>query len=179
MSIVDRPKRKEVRSLDAPWSVTIDELKSSEINPTKFWGTPDDLYEISQNAGTVSCLDWNNCSNKTNKSDEFYAHISNVMYVLIQKGASGYFWLSASEPMCALLELSLGFQGIYFGRGKLPFDNQRQFGTGEVIDRGTVWKKWRLYECGRIGYNDIIMGCGNYMMDYSKYARIRVSNYII
>ena len=185
MSIVDRPKRKEVRSLDAPWSVTQDERKSSEINPNKFWAAPDDLYEISQNAGTVSCYDWNHCYNKSNqdRSDELYVWFSNIMYVLIQKGASGYFWLAASEPMCALLELSSGFQAISFDRGKLPFDNQRKFGTGEVVDRGTVWKRWRLYECDRINSNDIIMGCGNECIndpsDLRKYARIRISNYII
>ena len=100
------------------------------------------------------------------------------MWIIIQKGNSGYFWLTANEPMCSVMELSPGFQAISFERDKLPFSNQRKFGTGEVIDKGTVWKKWRLYGCDRIGVKDIIMGCGNESdMNPTKYAKIAISNY--
>ena len=163
--------------------MTQDELKSSEKDPQTFGLTSDELFDISQNPGWISLSDWNLLGDSfTEKQTQIYLHLSRSTQMMIEGGVSGYFWIVASEGMCGFLELTSGFQGISFERDKMPFNNQRKLGTGEVNDRGTVWKKWRLYECDSIPPGIMIIGCGNEYEDFSqrpKYLRFAISNYVL
>ena len=158
-----KKKKIESRRLDAEWEISQDEIPESLLlagssigeftRPLgkKFWATGPDLIELLTNAGVISCWDMHTALGDTirEKYESLYHKLFEVTDVTIRHGASGYFWIAAAQPLAELLEHASGtaFEPALFVKGEPPFDNQKKLGSNEVVDKGTMNKRWRIFQC--------------------------------
>ena len=173
------------RQLDSDWSVSQDASPESiqKEEGKKFWATASDLYELLTNAGVVSAWDMNTALGDTirEKYEALYQKLHEITDYLIRQGASGYFWIAAPHAIAELLETASGshFESPKLIPGPPPFDNQRKLGDNEILDKGTLNQRWRIFECSLFPSNQFLVGVNNEICEPQNYARISIANFII
>ena len=179
-----RIKQKFVpRQIDADWMISQDALPEPipKKEGKKFWATSSVLCELLNNAGVISSWDMNTALGDTilEKYESLYFKINEVTDYLIRQGASGHFWIAASHSITELMESGSNFKSPVFIPGLPPFDSQKKLGDNEVIDKGTLNQRWRIFECSLFPSHQILIGVNNEICEPQNYARISIANFIL
>lgn len=142
--------------------------------------TTDELEDIAINAQTVAAWDFNTALGDTikEKYESLYVKLVEVTNVLLAKGAKGYFWIATSPSIASIFETATcGFWPTYNERDKIG--GVFPMGLPQVSYIGAINSKWRLYADPTLKENQVIVGCNDTLEDYSHYARMVVTNWVI
>lgn len=175
------------RRIDAPFEPSCDhyEFKNDTAPKGKgFWAKADDLLRLLDNAGTVSCWNFQTALGDTimEKYESLYVHLIEVNNFILHKAPpGGYFWIATTKEIASFLEERPGFTSSSEKKfGPYPFDRQYALGySEEVQDIGTVNNRWRIFACDKIPTNKMLMGLDNYERDPIAYARLSIENFYV
>lgn len=158
-----KPGKRELRSLDDDWNPLGGDVVYRE----------DEFLKLLENAGTVSCWDYNTSLGDTirDKYESLAIKIMEVANVVARKiKKPELFWAALSSPLAMAIEIGL--------------DNRMTvehipMGGDEPRFIGTIMSRVKLYECPCMPENQILIGYGDKPKDGINYARISIANYIV
>jgi hypothetical protein len=158
-----KPGNREIRSLDSDWNPLGGEIVFHE----------DDLLNLLDNAGTVSCWDYNTSLGDTirEKYETLAYKIIEVAKVISHKITKPeFFWAALPSQLAVAVEIGLD-------RTTIP--DYIPMGGKDPRFIGTLMNRVKMYDCPCLPENKILIGCGTEPKDSSHYAKISVCNFVV
>lgn len=132
----------------------------------------DRVLSLVENASTRTVWDHDSALGDTlrEKCESLYVKLVEVTNVLINKGASGYFWILMGAPAASMFESSYTFDAA----GALL-----EMGTKKIYPLGVLNWRWRVYVDPLLSSDLILIGVGEEDQPLEHYGVITLQNFII
>lgn len=133
--------------------------------------TLDEFLDLFDNAGTISCWDFNFALGDTlrEKYESLWIKLLELAGVISQKiGKQMTYWAAVHPSVGAMC-----FKGFSHSPRLIPM------GGLEPIYLGTLCQRMEIFECPLPEPTRILVGCGDEKMSNDHYARLMLANYIV
>lgn len=126
-------------------------------------------------AVTSGCWDWNAALGDTvkEKYESLYCKLVELTYVLVTKGAKGYFWIVASPEVGSI------FETAGFCPSNTEYGEQIPLGIPDIYELGTMSRKWKVFVDTNMQQEVILVGAGMNEEDPKYYGVLKIANFII